>query len=74
VRVLVAGSYHQAKQWCAENGVNVLKVQVLCRMGDEQRIRGMILTDEDVTYVYGWPSIPQDTLVAFEQTIRTCKR
>ncbi len=73
-KVVIAGSYSQALRWCNENGFNPHEVVVLVNTGDENKVRGMILTDDDVAYAEGFGTLPPDRLFAFEQTIAFCQR
>lgn len=73
MKVIVAGRYAEALDWCRQNDVNPHAVKVLARPGDENTIRGMELSDADVVWVGSWAKLSHDTLEAFRYEIKWAK-
>lgn len=73
-KVIIAGHYHEALEWCRERGINPLGPSILWRRGDEQRIRGMSLQPGEVERVGTWEQLPPSTLQAFAVHIELVTR
>ncbi len=73
-KVVIAGRYADVLRWLRENpDVNPRHVIALVGPGDENKVRGLRLTDDEVAYASGWSSLPADRLFAFEQQIKWCQ-
>lgn len=74
-KIIVAATYHAFKAWCREHDLDHRSPRVVCltRPEDVNRIRGLILTDDDVAYAGDWRTRGDD-LAYIEEWIRMCKR
>ena len=74
-KIIVASTYHAFKAWCLDHDVNPLNPRLIClsRREDVNRIRGLILTADDVAYAGDWRSRGDD-LAYIEEWIRMCTR